>query len=406
METEGKKVPYAGGLLGLLFLLGLAVGVLLYENRGESDDFFGNIAFCESFDKVTAGKQPAEMDFEEVLFYNGQEVPYAQKDGCFYISQDMEMEEWEGELRPGAGYEIYLLADDMWNYKKATIASGHPFPVLVVKGMSYRTASLVVTGLPILSVAGSETDHAPQILSLMTVSAAESYEGDGNCEDWGQTGDASAKCAYEITLQGESKDSTWMLYPFCDSLDKVLGKMAGQIWEEMRGTCDVKMDSAGIVYVELIINQQYQGIYGLQEDVEENPAALEKSLGASEENPGALEEMGDMDSVIDYELCWQILKAPDDPGGQTEAYRKLLSAAGPVMQQRAGERWNWYRKTIFSEEHLRAVAQTCMEELTFSGALTREASRWPEAENTSDLTEVCQILEQRLAFWDKYYRES
>lgn len=113
-----------------------------------------------------------------------------------------------------------------------------------------------------------------------------------------------------------------MLYLFCDSLDKVLGKIAGQIWEEMRGTCDVKMDSAGIAYVELIINEQCQRIYDLQECGEGNP-------GTSEEKRGG------MDSVIDYELCWQILNAPDDSGGQMEAYRKLISAAGPAMQQAA-----------------------------------------------------------------------
>lgn len=191
-----------------------------------------------------------------------------------------------------------------------------------------------------------------------------------------------------------------MLYPLYDSSDKVFGKMACQIWEEMQESCGGEMDSGSIAYVELIVNHQYQGIYGLQEGGEKMEETPEENAGASK----AMEK--NIDSVIDYELYWQFFKLPEDSQGETEAYRRLVSSDGSAIQKRAGERWNQYRNTIYSEEHLKALAQGCMDELTFSGALTRDAFRWPEAENSSDLTELYRVIEERLAFLDEYFGES
>lgn len=359
METKEKKVPHGCRLAVLLFVLVFLSVWIVFRGEREHVNFFENIRFCENFEEITAGKQPVEMDFEDVLFYNGQAVPYTIPDNRFYISQDTQTDEWEGELQPGDGYEIYFLADDMWNYKKATIASGHPLLLLIVKGESYRTASLVVTGLPILSMTENGADGA-QLLSLMAAEAEDSCEEPCSYEVPGWAGDISAKCGYEITLRRETGNSTWMLHPLCGSLDKVFKKMACRVWEEIQEYNDTEMNLSPIAYVEVIINHQYQGIYGMQQQEEENAKALGE--------PG---EDGTPESMIDYEFYWRR-----------------------------------YRQSIFSEDHLKALAQECMDELTFSGALAREAIRWPEAENSSDLTEIYRIIEQRLAFFDQYYGES
>lgn len=390
METRGKKrIPDRSRLVGLLFLLGFISALIFFANRGESRNFFKDIEFCESFDGITEGKYPEELDLKDVLHFNGQAVPYTLQDGSFYISQDMETEEWEGELEPGAGYEIYFLEDDMWDYKRATIASGHTFSVLVVKGSSYQTAGLVVSGLPILSLVEDEGVPSSQRLSLTDAGTGKTYEGNCSYEAQERLGDSAIKCGYEVKLRKEpryapDRDSTWVLDPLCAGSEKVLKKMACQIWEEMQAYCDIKTYSCDVTYVELILNYEYRGIYGLQEEGKEE-----------QRTPG---EIGrDVDRAIDYGLCRQLL-VETDKAREPEYFAHDLWEAASV-------RWKMYRRTIFGEEHLQTVAQKCMDELTFSGALARDASRWQEAENASDLTEICQFLEQRLAFLDQYYKE-
>lgn len=388
MKTKGKKrVPDRSRLVELLFLLGFTSVLVFLADREGSSHFFEHIEFCESFDEITAGKYPEELDLREVLYFNGQAVPYTLQDSSFYISQDMETEEWVGELKPGDGYVIYFLEDDMWDYKRATIASGHTFSVLVVKGGSYQTAGLVVSGLPILSLTEGRGVQSPQCLSLMDAGAEKSYEG--NCSYEIQDADSSGKCGYEIGGIKESmympyRDSTWVLVPLRNRLDKVLDKMAGQLWEEIQEYHGAKTYSSGIAYVELILDHEYRGIYGLQKEGKEE----QRTSG----------EIGrDVDSAIDYGLCRQLLAEADKAREQEYFAHDLWETAGV--------RWKMYRRTIFSEEHLQAMAQECMDGLTFSGALARDASRWPEAENACDVTDVCQFLEQRLTFLDQYYEK-
>lgn len=127
---------------GRLLLLGMCLAmfsiILMIGNTVLNGNFYGSIKFCPDFDRIIEGKTSAsaEMIYEmaDALYYNGQTVPFAMENCTYYLSQESELPYWQGQLSVGEGFEIYLLEDEMWNFKSEAISSGHAFSMIVVKG--------------------------------------------------------------------------------------------------------------------------------------------------------------------------------------------------------------------------------------------------------------------------------
>lgn len=521
---EIHSIKNKGRLLLLVMCLAMFSIILMIGKTALKGNFYGSIKVCPDFDSVIEGKNSAsaEMiyDMADALYYNGQAVPFAMADCTYYLSQEREIPYWQGQLSVGEGFEIYLLEDEMWNFKSEAIASGHTFSMLVVGGGQCQPANLVISGLPVMALTQTATMEEPELISVLHADEKKSYEGYCSFGMRGQTSASLPKYGYKLqlynkewnaqktSLLGLRYDDDWILNPLYSDSSKVREKMAYQIWEEIQEKTNSVVRASNITYVELVVNHQYWGIYGLQERIDAKQTSLkdtdvmyrktdlqipeesdfvvadatksirgfeirqpkEEEIKAEDWEPlreyveyvydenqvtdiDKLADVLDIDNAVDYELYIQLLGAWDNvyknfnyiayyrdgvykmyqtPWDlnyvmgdgfaandiyteynteyetvelQTREYSALFRADSDLINKKMRETWQEYRESIFSEEHLKEMAQEYTNELIVSGALARDSARWPESENSSDLSDIYGFIEKRLAFLDAYYEE-
>lgn len=79
-------------------------------------------------------------------------------------------------------------------------------------------------------------------------------------------------------------------------------------------------------------------------------------------------------------------------------------AADSSVKQRTLELWTLWRENGITPEYLCGLADTALEELRASGALSREMQRWPQDQDPADAVEnMKEWIRQRFAFLDRHY---
>lgn len=87
------------------------------------------------------------------LMLNGVMLPHDVSRNRYYVSQNIDVDGWEGILTTNSDkVKLYLLEDDYLGDKKSAIEEGHVFRVLLKKGDEYALTNLVATGMPIVSI--------------------------------------------------------------------------------------------------------------------------------------------------------------------------------------------------------------------------------------------------------------
>ena len=521
---EIHRVSSKRKLLGLLIVFVILFVAIFFIESARNSNFYGNMQFCTDYEEIMRQEEvelaDLSYDMTDALMFNGQQVPYTIQNRTFYISQDIDSLYWEGELNAAEGYKIYILEDSMWDLKMDAIAQGHLFSILIIKGNQCQPANIVASGLPILSLTETYGYENPQAIALLDEKQEMSYEGYCSFEIRGHTSAALPKLGYKIelcdeqwnkeeaSLLGLRMDDDWIINALYTDNHKVREKMAYQIWDEIQEYRQTENRASNVSYVELILNNQYWGIYGLQEPVDAEQLSLTDSdvmyrktdllvpeqadfdvedgtktiAGFEIREPNETEIEGedwmpmqrhveyiynqsdeldkenvrsmlDINNAVDFELYIQILAAPDnitkninyvaryengnskmyqmpwdvdytfghDYGGtptfseykemyeesimHSREYSALLLVDREAVNEQLEETWKIYRQDILSEEHLKSMAQSFMDELTRSGALARDSARWPESGDTADLSEIYHFIERRLEFLDEYYED-
>lgn len=287
-SIKEKRRLMLPGLCLAIFSVILAIGYTICNGN-----FYGPIEFCPDYDTIIEEKNTASAelisDMADALYYNGQIVPFVTQTCTYYISQDSELPYWKGKLSVGEEFDIYFLEDEMWARKSEAIASGHIFSMLVVRGDEYQAANLVVSGLPVMSLNETMTLEEPQLISILDAEEKFSYEGYCFFGMRGQTSATLPKYGYKIrlcdtdwnsqkeSLLGLRRDDDWILNPLYTDSSKIREKMAYRIWEEMQDINQSAAAASNVTYVELILNHQYWGIYGLQERVDAKQTSMQET---------------------------------------------------------------------------------------------------------------------------------
>lgn len=86
-------------------------------------------------------------------------------------------------------------------------------------------------------------------------------------------------------------------------------------------------------------------------------------------------------------------------------YITLYRADSERVEQALREKWQTYRKDFLSDEHLKSVAEDAMKELADSGAMLRDNARWPESNNSTDLTEIYDFIDGHMAYLDECFEK-
>ena len=259
------------------------------------------------------------------LMFEGEALPCDRETGTFYLSVDMEAEEWEnGSFSGPEGVQVYLLDNPLPDDKQTAIREGKAYRLLAVMGSQYREYAVVFTGLPILSIETGEEVRYEEVYGTLRF-----YQADTK-EDWvlespmsghirGGSSRLNPKKSYKITLYkqnqtgsgslrqnqvsllGMREDDEWLLYAIYSEDTKIRDKLSLDIWNNSGA---LSIESQGhygyhMEYIEVFQNGKYCGLYGLMEPVDYKQLDLTKEGEAQPEeflykqkDPGVFELKG------------------------------------------------------------------------------------------------------------------
>ena len=286
-------------------------------------------------EKRAATEQPG------VLFGQAQ-VPCT-ADGTLYLAQDQTSDTWVGELTTDSR-DTYLcmLPDTAWDDKKASVRDNHVFRLYLVGSDYYYPLRLVICGMPVmtlhtdrveeqdLGVYEDDPDHfyydpdkiffgtmqlfdpaadAAHYQILETgarfyIRGASSAHFDKKSYALGLLDAKGAKL--DQSLLGMRSDNSWKLKAMVQDGPRVREKSAYQIWEQFADT-NTEVNEAGprMEYLELIIDGDYVGLYGLLEPVDAKKLALDKNDALYKVTGWMEPEDEDIQYAVDHR--WRIM---------------------------------------------------------------------------------------------------
>lgn len=260
------------------------------------------------------GKKELSSDCNPGVYFEQTLMPYS-SDGTLYLSQNYQVEEWIGEITTGSR-DTFLctLPDDAWADKAGSIRNNHVFKLWMVGEDSYYELNLVVSGMPIMTITtereepqdlgdyDTDPDHYhfdPDIIWYGKMQlfnpgvGVTQYEITETAAKYYLRGNSSSyyeKKSYSlglldsegenlnVSLLGMRSDNKWKLKSMVADTSRVHEKTACQIWELFdQSNPDVSQPGPRMEYVELIVDNDYVGIFGLVEPVDEKKLGLDEN---------------------------------------------------------------------------------------------------------------------------------
>lgn len=272
-----------------------------------------SVPIVEDLDFLKGKKQCFAAENPGVCF-GGALLPYT-KDGTLYLSQDFAVEEWVGEITTDAR-ESFLctLYDPAWEDKAGSIRDNHIFKLWMVDGEDYYELSMAVCGMPVMTLSTQreeeqdlgdyETDpdrffYDPPMIYYGQMQLFDPGAGTGRYEIFesgvryylrGASSLGLEKKSYSIglldaggenfdaSLLGMRSDNRWKLKGMVADESRIRERAACQIWEQF-ALSNTEVNEAGprMEYVELIVDHDYAGLYGLVEPVDAKKLELDKN---------------------------------------------------------------------------------------------------------------------------------
>ncbi|MDD3369196.1 MAG: hypothetical protein PHP50_09975 [Lachnospiraceae bacterium] len=231
---------------------------------------------------LIAGKQQVVRSdiLDELLYFNGDKAAFDKDENTFYIGQSQKHSIFEGTIScPDEATRIYIVSDDYMKLKKESLAESHSFQLYFVAEDYYTKANLVFVGSSIMSLKlddGMTFDPATERIAYKV----QVYAPDDQEMNYYTIKNTQAAVRYtatdgrislriynkeytdtkQLSLLGMTKTSNWSLYPVSDT-ELTGSRLAGYVWNSL---CSASGDSnyeSESGYVEVFINNSYQGLY-------------------------------------------------------------------------------------------------------------------------------------------------
>lgn len=302
----------------------LAAGMYRMNSIGyDYKDKIMGIYILDKGEKENLKKKTASGKRENIgIYFEDYLLPYDSKSNCFYLTQTTLEKDWKGICRLGEslkkdGYLLCGIEDEYWYQKNKAISKNHKFELWIINEKECLPVNLVVSGMPILSITTTHEDkeatekkkqQVPVELTELYNVDETVYYGQATIFDPDKSGDyfrivncginyhikgGSSKYfpkkSYDIellddnnepwnqSLLGMRKDDDWKLNAMYADEFRIREKTASQIWEQM-DMADGKTDQEGprMEYVEVIIDNNYQGLYALVEPVDTKKCGMKE----------------------------------------------------------------------------------------------------------------------------------
>ncbi len=272
------------------------------------------ICLCQQIDQSTtvqASLLDTEAEFqletdyvlddtlEFQLLYQGYEIPYETDSGVYYLPQNStEMSEWQGGFTLAENSQkLYWGEDPMWDDLETAFETSYAFTFYVVSGETYQVGKIIFTTLPIMTLNYTEDFIEEGINCRMDLfDPMGGSEGQylitrsyAHYELRGKTSLSFPKNNYNLTLYQEDgeknerellgfeRDDQWKLNALYGDSSKIREMISIQLWNEIAQTTDSRYDTGtSQKYMELLIDGEYRGLYGLLQKIDYEQLGLNK----------------------------------------------------------------------------------------------------------------------------------
>lgn len=288
------------------------------------------------------GKKKCIADVNPGVCFGGALLPYT-KDGTVYLSQDFTAEEWVGELTADTRDKfLCTLYDPAWEDKAGSIRDNHIFTMWLVDGENYYELSVAVCGMPVMTIntereeeqdlGDYDTDPErfyfdPPVIYYGQMQLFDPETETGQYEilesgvryyPRGASSSSFEKMSFSIglldaggenfdaSLLGMRSDNSWKLKGMVADTSRIREKTACQIWEQFAlSNTEVNETGPRMEYVELILDHDYVGLYGLVEPVDAKKLELDKNDVLYKSTNWMIPEDVDIQEAIDRR--WRIM---------------------------------------------------------------------------------------------------
>lgn len=329
-KTYIKIFLLAFSLLLILGLFRISPYVTTTSGTAESSGYFPGLAVTDA-ETIAATRTELFADSNPGVCLNSSLLPYDADSHTLYLSQDTSEALWQGYLvSKRSGYKLYTAEDPLWTDKAEAIRTGHLFTVWLANKGSYYKLQLCITGTPLMNIVTDEV-RPPEEYDYDTdpdsyvYERYESYVGSMVLFDPAENGSVVSsplvfhkkgastaglsKSSYSLSLEtpsgkkqnisllGMRSDHSWKLNALYTDPNRIREMTAIQIWQKINDS-DPELDEPGadMRYVEVIMDNKYQGLYALVEPVDSKKLSLGKNdvlYKALDWTPPTADEMQD-----------------------------------------------------------------------------------------------------------------
>lgn len=246
----------------------------------------------EKLSQICAQKTYMEYidNAKDLILFEKQPVPYDKESNCFYICQDMYGEKYDGVISAVSDdISIWIEDDDYSRNKKDALSQGHSFSLWIATKDRYAVCRLIFTGLPIVELhtdaepgteyrSGNIDVWNPQDGEIKAISGKDScslIKRSENLETYTvKLTDKKSVENRKMSLLDMGKYDAWKLYAV-SAKDKtyIRSMLAYTLWNRINSV--EKLDKP-CRYAELIVNDEYQGLFLLTPRVDEDFMVLDE----------------------------------------------------------------------------------------------------------------------------------
>lgn len=278
----------------------LLLGIYLYadSNHGtlHNQILSADVLSYEQIDQLSAGKEDIFM-VPEITFNDGS-IAYDTEQNMLLIPQNLSEDQYDGKLSVSDGKLYFLEDEEGFPNKSESINQNRVFRLFWIRDTQVWMYNVYFTGMPVMCLSTDTTiyreependDEDDEILKWEgSVWLCDPYHTSTSFQitdcDWHKRGATTKnyeKKSYKLNLGhkksflGMRKDDDWILNALYDDAGLIHNKLSYQVWQKIASSNSVANDEGiSMEYVELFVDQEYRGVYGLSERIDKKSASL------------------------------------------------------------------------------------------------------------------------------------
>jgi len=268
-----------------LSILGLAFYLSLGNVKAAFDRSIMNVKIFSMEEIETLCKGKEEVFIEPGVTLSDAGIAYDIEQNMLLIPQSLLEENFQGRLKVPDG-KLCFLEDEAFENKADAIRENKVFRLYWIRENQYWMYNVYFTGMPVLHLKELSQNGEE---SRGVVWVYDPYRSLGSFSDmnciWHVRGASTrdyVKSSYRLTLTdrkvsflGMREDDDWILSALYDDDGLIHNKLSYEVWRRIADSNHVSNDEGiSMEYVEVFIDEQYMGVYGLLERIDKKELSL------------------------------------------------------------------------------------------------------------------------------------